>query len=273
MENKNVVMLKHHPMNVKFTNTFYTNQVDDDLSDYVVVDVTSRVLRDKEFMSEHPRFALELSPFFIGPVVASDGATAFIFEHFWQCGKVYPCHYENGKLTPEFFKWREEWYNKRKTTDKNKTRHPNEELGYRASECIGNIYYENGEYRLLDYIESRKKIYFVEYAKLVYSTDSFKYLKSIVDSGKKLALVDFDGFNYYSENAMRKRYESYLNNCKKYGAKPTLAESDFTAIKTLNDAINCSFLAVGHGFVIKALLDGAIEVIDGKVVDHYGLLR
>ena len=273
MENKNVVLLKHHPMNLKYTNTFYTDQVDDDLSEYVVVDVTSRVLRNKEFMMLHPKFALELSPFFIGPVTSSDGVVANVFEHFWQCGKVYPCHYKDGKLTPEFFNWRKEWYAKEKTIDKGKTRHPNEELGYKPSECIGNAYYENGEYRLLDYIESRKKIYFVEYAKLIYNTDSFKYLKSIVDSGKKLALVDFDGFNFYSEKAMRKRYESYLNSCKKNGYKPTLKGSNFTSIKTMKDVINCSFLAVGHGFVIKALLDGSIEVIGGELIDHDGLLE
>ena len=76
----------------------------------------------------------------------------------------------------------------------------------------------------------------------------------------------------FTRNIIHLFTKKSINNCKKYGAKPTLAESDFTAIKTLNDAINCSFLAVGHGFVIKALLDGAIEVIDGKVVDHCGLL-
>ena len=43
-------------------------------------------------MKEHPTFAKDLSPFFIGPVVSSVGAKANIFEIFWQCGKVYPCH-------------------------------------------------------------------------------------------------------------------------------------------------------------------------------------
>ena len=68
MENKNIILLKHNPLNVKFTNTFYLNQTDEkDLSDYIVVDVTSRVERDKEFMKEHPSFAKDLSPFYIGP--------------------------------------------------------------------------------------------------------------------------------------------------------------------------------------------------------------
>ena len=73
MENKNIILLKHHILGVKFTNSFYTNQTDNgDLSDYIIIDVTSRVERDKEFMNEHPSFAKDLSPFFIGPVTSSD---------------------------------------------------------------------------------------------------------------------------------------------------------------------------------------------------------
>lgn len=275
MENKNVVVLKHHPMNVKFTNTFYTSQVDDDLADYEVIDVTSRITRNKEFMAMHPNFAKELSPFYIGPVVASDGEIANVFEHFWQCGKVYPCHFDFDKmeLKPEFFEWRKRWFAKPKTVDKNETRHPNLELGYSAGDCIGNVYFENGKYRLLDYVESRKKLYFVEYAKATYNTDAFKYLKSLVDSGKKVAVVDFDAFNFYSENAMKQRYKSYLNNCKKNKWKPTLTERDFTNIKSLKDAINCKFLAAGHAFVLKAMLDGSIVVVNGKVIDKDGILK
>ena len=33
MENKNIILLRHHPMNVFFTNPFYTNQTEDDLSE------------------------------------------------------------------------------------------------------------------------------------------------------------------------------------------------------------------------------------------------
>ena len=76
MENKNILMLRHHPLNVKFTNTFYTGQTENDLSEYTVIDVTSRVERDQSFMTEHPGFGKELSPFFIGPVVAPDGTKA-----------------------------------------------------------------------------------------------------------------------------------------------------------------------------------------------------
>jgi hypothetical protein len=29
---------------------------------------------------------------------------------------------------------------------------------------------------------------------------------------------------------------------------------------------------VGHAFVVKALLQGDLEVIDGKIIDHVGML-
>ena len=80
MENKNILMLRHHPMNVLFTNTFYTSQTENDLSDYIIIDVTSRIERNKSFMAEHPNFGKELSPFFIGPVITSNGTKANIFE-------------------------------------------------------------------------------------------------------------------------------------------------------------------------------------------------
>ena len=83
MENKHILLLRHHPMNVYFTNTFYTSQTENDLSEYTVIDVTSRITRNKEFMEEHPRFAREISPFYVGPVTSSDGVKAEIFEIFW----------------------------------------------------------------------------------------------------------------------------------------------------------------------------------------------
>ena len=80
MENKNILLLRHHPMNVHFTNTFYTSQTENDLDEYMIFDVTSRVTRNKEFMEQHPRFARDLSPFYAGTVKSADGVEAKIFE-------------------------------------------------------------------------------------------------------------------------------------------------------------------------------------------------
>jgi hypothetical protein len=128
------------------------------------------------------------------------------------------------------------------------------------------------EYIPLSYVDARKKVYFPEYAKLIYNTESFQYLKSLVDSGKKIALVDFDACNYNEPCAMQKEYTAYVNKCKKNKVVPTLTEDDFTGINSLKELINAPFMKVGHGCAIKALLQGDIEVVDGEVVDHAGIL-
>lgn len=270
MENKNIVVLKHHPMNVKKDNPFYQYQVDDDLSNYIVIDVTSRVIRDKDFMKEHPNFEKDLSPFYIGPVISSDGVKANIFEIFWQCGKVYPPHDDNGKPNQAFFEWRNKFYALNKVS-KELMRHACEDLGCHHNDCRYFAYFdkEKKEYIPLNYVESRKRVYIVEYAKLVYKTESFKWLKSLLDSGHKIALLDFDGFNYHSETAMKKRYESFKNK----NPDTKLKEEDFLKIKTMKDVVNCSFLAVGHAFTLKLLLQGDIEVVDDKVIDKTGVLK
>ena len=116
-------------------------------------------------------------------------------------------------------------------------------------------------------------MYICEYAKLVVNSDTYKWLKELYEDGKKIALVDFDGFNYYSEAAKEKLYKYYISKCKKNGVVPTKALSDFMGIKNMKDAINCEFTPVGHSFIIKMLLEGDIEVIDNKVIDHIDALK
>ncbi len=273
MENTNILLLRHHSLNVHFTNSFYTNQSENDLNDYMIFDVTSRVERNKEFMKTHPRFARELSPFYIGPVETTDCVTARIFEIFWQCGKVYPCHDDNGKPNADYFGWRDSFYSKPECT-KDLMRHTCKSIGYEHKDARYFAYFdkEKGEYTPLGYVEARKKVYFPEYAKLVYNTESFKYLKSLVDSGQKIALVDFDACNYNEKCAMKKEYASYLNKCKTNKVSPTLTEDDFLNITSLKELVNAPFMKVGHGCVIKALLQGDIEVVDGEVIDHADIL-
>ena len=274
MENKNILLLRHHPMNVHFTNTFYTNQTENNLSDYIIFDVTSRVERNKDFMKEHPTFARDLSPFFIGPLVSSDGVKAEIFEIFWQCGKVYPCHDQGGKPNAAYFEWRNKFYAE-STCTKGLMRHACKSLGYEHTDTLYFAYFdkEKQEYIPLKYVEARKRVYFPEYAKLIYNTESFQYLKSLVDSGKKIALVDFDACNYNEPCAMKKEYIAYINKCKRDKIAPTLTEIDFLKITSLKELINAPFMKVGHGCVIKALLQGDIEVVDDEVIDHAGILK
>ena len=99
-----------------------------------------------------------------------------------------------------------------------------------------------------------------------------KWMKSLVDQGKKIALLDFDGFNYYNEDAMRIRFRAYVLKCKKEKRPILRTEKDFTDIKDMKSAINFAETPVGHAFVVKALLQGDLSVVDGKVIDPLGML-
>ena len=274
MENKNILLLRHHPMNLLYTNGFYTSQTNNDLSDYMIFDVTSRVTRNRAFMEQHPTFAKDLSPFFVGPLTSADGVEAKIFEIYWQCGKVYPCHDDNGKPNDAYFEWRNYFYSQTQCS-RELMRHACRSLGYEHYDARYFAYFDQGkgEWTPLGYVEARKKIYFTEYAKLIYDSESFKYLKSLVDNGQKIALVDFDAANFNEECAMKKEYVRYINECKKNKKAPTLSEEDFVNINSLKKLINTPFMRVGHGCVIKALLQGDLEVVDGEVVDHAGILE
>ena len=266
MENKNVVIVKRHPRAIHYTNSFYTNQCPD-LEERIIIDVTSRN-RDQSF-------ARQLSPFFIGPVTGPDGATAANLEVFWQVGKVFPHHDSNGRPSEEYFNYRNEMYGKQQgEIPKPVMRHPYREFGYEADDMLYWAWWdkETGKYERLSYLEGRKKVYVPEYAKLVANTPALKEMKRLLDEGKKIALLDFDGFNYYCEEAMKIRYRAYVLNCKKRKVPVELSEKDFTEIKEMKSAVNFSDTPVGHAFVIKSLLQGDLEVVDGKVIDHVGML-
>ena len=74
------------------------------------------------------------------------------------------------------------------------------------------------------------------------------------------------------KNFTLKKQNNYVNKCKKNKTAPALTEADFLNITSLTELINAPFMKVGHGCVIKTLLQGDMEVIDGEVVDYAGLL-
>jgi len=273
MENNNIVMLKRHFVNYKDPKqtTYYLNQCKD-LADYEVIDVTSH--------NSDPKFRSEISPMFIGPITTPDGTVCNVFETLWQCSKVYPCHVLNGKPTAEYFKWRDAHFAEAAPglSDKKaikRLRHINEELGMEHASTMYSLWFnqETGEYQHLSYVEARKRIYFPEYAKLVSGTDTFKRLKEKVDSGKKLAFLDYDSFNLYDNSVKEKMYQKYLEKCKKSKEEPYRTLDDYLNLKTMKDVVNCPFISVGHGFALKALLQGDIEVRDGIVIDIEGILE
>lgn len=265
-------MIKHHPMNVFFTNAYYTNQFNnkENSSEYTIIDVTSRN-RDKNIIND-------LSPFYIGPCKSSYGIEFKRFENMWQFSKVYEgdtvfnkklslkkempipfyCSDNDGNPT-------QEWYDICMIGAQS-------DIAYRRPFTGKPLYHyyknANGQIEKLNYVESRKKVYIPEYAKLIYNTPTFQKLKSLADSGKKIAIVDFDAYNYYNPLAMEKIYASAL---KKYN-NLSYTLKDLLNIKTMKDVINFAGLPAGHGFVIKILLQDDIQVKDGKVVDIAGVL-
>ena len=267
MENKNIVIVKHHPRPLNFTNSFYTTQCDD-LDERVIIDLTSRN-RDKSF-------ARQVSPFYVGPVTGTDGATSDSLEVFWQVGKVFPHHDNGGRPSEEYFSYRDKMYSAKKgEIPKPVMRHPYREFGYEADDMLYWAWWnrETGEYEKLSYLEGRKKVYIPEYAKLIAGSGALKWMKSLLDEGKKIALLDFDGFNYYCEEALKIRYRAYVLKCRKEKRSIVVSEKDFTSIKDMKSAVDFAYTPVGHAFVVKALLQGDLEVVDGKVMDHSGILE
>ena len=266
MENRNVVIVKHHPRPLTLANSFYTTQCPD-IAERIVINLTSR--------NPDRSFARQVSPFFVGHVTGPDGASAPNLEVFWQCGKVFPHHDENGQPGENFFTYRNKMYSAPTgSIEKPRMRHPYKEFGYDADDMLywpfWNI--EKGEYEKLSYLEGRKKVYVPEYAKLVADTPAFRWMQSLVEQGKKIALMDFDGFNYYNEEAMKIRYRAYVLKRRKRKEPILLTEKDFTDIKDMRSAIGFADTPVGHAFVVKALLQGDLEVVNGEVIDHSGLL-
>lgn len=274
MENKNIVLIKHHFLNkVDVTTSVYTNQVEEhDLSDYTIVNVTQRC-----------KTWGNLSPMKLGPVTSYDGKDCKIFEEFYQCSKVYPCMDDNGRPNAQYFKWRDECYNHDLTTHTaRELRHPqfnahpeSPKKHYEHNDCVYAVYFDEDKNKLVStnsYVETRKKIYIKGYAHLVTKTEEFKELKRLIDEGKKIAILDFDCYNYYSDEVKMKEYKKYEKKCKDNGIEVERTPADYLNIKTMKDVINCPFLLAGHGVVIKALLQGDLEVKNGKLIDNIGIL-
>ena len=266
MENKNVVIVKHHPRPISLSNPFYLKQCPD-IAERVVINLTSR---NPDFT-----FSSQVSPFYVGPVTGPDGATADSLEVFWQVGKVFPHHDTAGQPNEAYFKYRDGMYGKRRgEIPKPVMRHPYHSFGYEADDMLYWAYWngEKGEYDRLSYLEARKKVYIPEYAKLVADSDALRWMRSLLQEGKKICLMDFDGFNYYEEEAMKVRYRAYVLKSKKEKRPIVKSEKDFTDIKDMKSAVGFAHTPVGHAFVIKALLQGDLEVKDDKVIDHIGML-
>lgn len=179
--------------------------------------------------------AHELQPLWAGPVQQSDGAMCYRFENLWQYTKVYKQFTDiHGNPTKEYFEWRNQAFN-----NQNKgVRFPFGKV--RKPEYA--LWMIDGQWHKLGYIEARKLIYIPEYAKLVVNTKSYQIMKNYYEDGGKIALLDFDAYN---NEMMNMSMVDVFNTYKK----------------------------AGHGFVLKMLLEGDIEVKNGAVIDNIGVLK
>lgn len=192
---------------------------------YTIIDTTSR--------SENPLFR-QLSPFMLHSVQYP----RVNIENLWQYSKMYEKHHkmsnkELGSLVvsflgetiqleeinpcKEFIEWANNGMKQARAV-----RYPMS----KGAKPVCSIIRIDGKYYILDYISARKLIYIPQYARAVVKTEAFKELQRLRDEGKKLALLDFDGYD--------RKTHSY------------------------DDVINDATRKMGHSFVIAMLLDGYV---------------
>lgn len=129
-------------------------------------------------------FGKRLSPFFLGPVRLYDKFTSKNVENAWQFSKVYKKFVDkNNDPIKSYFDWAQKGW-----MDSYAHRYP---MGKGAIPLYS---FWNGE--KLDYISARKQIYLPLYWIAAYDTYAFHYLCELYAKHGKIALWDFDGYDY-----------------------------------------------------------------------------
>lgn len=208
----------------------------------------------------------------LGPYVLKD-EQGRIMENIWQFSKVYEWvpysiqklnqysskvvwewpdefHIKDGKLTPEFWKWRTSGMNAREPI-----RYP---VGKTARKnCIGSLSEidenkiknnKNNDFSiLLDYVESRKKIYFEVYCRLVKQQKDFYKLQERLRNGENLLIIEVDvAYNdmpYYKE---------------KYNVPDDFIKNNtmLVTIENMKIVLNDTKYPCGHGYGLAMALLG-----------------
>lgn len=158
-----------------------------------------------------------LSPMLLGPVELYDGAIAKNVENAWQFSKVYKRFTDtSGNPTSEYFKWADQGFK--------------DSFAHRYPEGKGAIpLYSYWRKERLSYIEARKQIYVPLYSAAVRESGWFDKLQTLYKAnGNKIALWDFDGYDYI-----------------KLGM-------------TLEQVLNDPTRKMGHAFVLAMMLEGLV---------------
>lgn len=174
----------------------------------------------------------QLSPFYLGPVPIYDNIVAKNLENAWQFSKVYPEHFDkfNNLIKEDYFTWAIDGW-----SDSFAHRYP---MGKGRKPLFSywksiNPKTNNVEEYRWEYIDARINIYIPLYAKLIYKSNAFNKLKTMLKFQHKIALWDFDGYDF-----------------EKRGM-------------TFKDVVYCEKYKCGHAFVVYGLLTNQI-IIDAN---------
>lgn len=145
----------------------------------------------------------------LGPYVLKN-ENGMIMENIWQFGKIYKkvprsiqrySQYDktiiwdwpeeehvdsNNNIRPAYWNWRGNGM-----MCPNAVRYP---VGKKhTSSCLGYLYYENNNVKLLNYVDARKEVYFKVYVDLVKREPKYKELQERLANGENLLIVEVDG--------------------------------------------------------------------------------
>lgn len=154
-------------------------------------------------------------------------------------------HFVNGQVTNEYLNWS----NKGKRA-KDAIRYP---VGFKHRHNCLFALAENDDGVIdisnqLNYIDTRKKIYVKEYCRLSKQIDIFKELKTRLDNGENLMIVEIDG--------PREKSMSYYK--QKYGVADDFIQNDSMEVnqKNIQIMLNDPKHPFGHGYCLAmSLLD------------------
>lgn len=196
----------------------------------------------------------------------------YLMENIWQFSKVYSSvrkvnnkypngkpiwshpeevHFQDGKLTDEYFAWRQKGFE-----NPEPVRYPNSYHGKRESlfslkRVKEDMTEEDIQKKKLTYIEARKKIYLPLYSKLVRKEKIFDKLKEKLENGTNLLIVEVDGPCYESLDYYKEKYNIKDDFIQDIGGG--VMEATERNIKLM---LNDSKHSFGHGYCLAMnLLD------------------
>lgn len=189
-------------------------------ADFEIINTTSK---DKKGLGG------QLSPFYLGPVPLYEDMVATNLENAWQFSKVYPEHFDkqSNTILESYFTWAKKGW-----SDSFAHRYPMGKgkiplFSYWKTFNSENQHWQEHRWT---YIDARTNIYIPLYAKLIYKTSAFKKLKTMLKFQHKIALWDFDGYDFEKRNM------------------------------TFKDVVFCEKYKCGHAFVIYGLLTEQIII-------------